>query len=609
MTSARDSAGLPSSSRTQALPRIALALLVALVAWTALPVTSSAQVPLDEDLRLRAFDLQLFTPPAAQGATFLIERPEPLRHLSVSIGLSANVATDVFQRYPVGSGSPTTLVGPMAQGELLAAIGLFEQMELGLAIPLAMAQAAGPETTTDPSQASRPNLFGGGVSSAEGGSFQVGASDLRVSIKVPLLRGDFALAGRVGMSLPPCAGESCASMPWFSSMRYWTFVPELIAAGTLGPVRIAGTLTYRMRQRREVGDFIQDDEIQLAAGATWTIVPELQAILEGQYRIGLGGPINAGRAPNSTETPLELDAGARILPAGPFSLDVGVGTGVIGGYGAPSFRGFLTARYRIDAGGCTLGPEDVDGFQDGDFCLDPDNDGDGVEDVADRCVNDAEDADGFQDDDGCPELDNDGDGAPDTTDTCPTASEDDDEFQDDDGCPEPDNDEDGVSDGVDRCPMDPEDADQFQDEDGCPEPGPRAVPVTVSDTRILIGETIYFEFDTDVIRPVSMPLLDQVAQVIGTLDGTLRIRIEGHTDNLGGEAYNVDLSFRRARAVVEYLVGRGVARERLEYRGYGPQHPVAPNDTPQGRALNRRVEFTILRPGEPASTTRRRPGH
>jgi outer membrane protein OmpA-like peptidoglycan-associated protein len=156
--------------------------------------------------------------------------------------------------------------------------------------------------------------------------------------------------------------------------------------------------------------------------------------------------------------------------------------------------------------------------------------------------------------------------------------------------------------------MDPEDIDQFQDEDGCPEPGPRAVPVTVSDTRILIGETIYFEFDTDIIRPVSMPLLDQVAEVIGTLDPGLRIRIEGHSDNVGGETYNVDLSFRRARAVVEYLASRGVARDRLEYRGYGPQHPVAPNDTPQGRSLNRRVEFTILRPGEPVSTTQRRRG-
>ncbi|MBN8615554.1 MAG: OmpA family protein [Deltaproteobacteria bacterium] len=575
-----------------------------LLAIATLPRAASAQEPpLDEALRLSAFDLQLFTPTAAPGATFLIERPEPLRHLALSVGLHANLATDVFRRGVTVGGEErfTTLVGPVGQGELLVALGLFEQLELGLAVPLVVGDAIPSTPGDDPSQMSRPNLLGG--AEREG---QVGASDLRVSIKVPILRGDFSLAARVGMGLPPCAGESCGSMPWFASSRYWTFLPEVIGSGVIGPVRLSGAIAYRMRQRRQVGDFIQDDEIQLSGGVTWTIVPEVLAIFDAQYRIGLGGPIAESRAPTSNETPLELDLGARIVPIDALSFDVGVGTGVIGGYGAPSVRGFLTARYRIDAGGCALGPEDADGFQDGDFCLDPDNDGDGVEDVNDRCANDAEDADGFQDEDGCPEADNDGDGVLDGTDTCPTASEDDDEFQDQDGCPEPDNDEDGVNDGLDGCPMDPEDDDDFQDEDGCPEPGPRAIPVTVSDTRILIGETIYFEFDTDVIRPVSTPLLDQVAQVIGTLDPQLRIRIEGHTDNLGGDAYNVDLSFRRSRSVVEYLVSRGVARDRLEYRGYGPQHPVAPNDTPQGRALNRRVEFTILRPGEPVSGTRRR---
>ena len=215
--------------------------------------------------------------------------------------------------------------------------------------------------------------------------------------------------------------------------------------------------------------------------------------------------------------------------------------------------------------------------------------------------NDAEDMDGFADDDGCPEVDNDADGVPDATDVCPTQSEDDDDFQDEDGCPEPDNDEDGIPDGLDRCPMDPEDRDGFEDEDGCPEPGPRTAAVSVSDTRILIGETIYFEYDTDTIRPVSMPLLDQVAEVINQLAADLRIRVEGHTDSAGSAAYNLDLSYRRARAVVEYLVGRGVSRDRLEFRGYGNQHEVAPNDDPDGRALNRRVEFTILRPGEPAT--------
>lgn len=552
--------------------------------------TAAAQ---EDGQRLHAFDLQLFTPTAAPGASFLIERPEPLRHLSFSVGLTLNGAVDPFMRRSVTG--TEALVSSLLQGEVLAALGLFEFLELDLAIPLVMGRAV----PNDPSGAA---LF---TRTARDGEFSVGASDLRVSAKVPLLRGDFALAARVQMSLPPCVGESCADMPWFASTRYWTLFPSLIAAGTLGPVRISGELGYRMRQRRQVGEFIQDDEIHTGLGLNWSLIPELAVIADAQFRIGLGNAIT-GQAPLSGELPFELDAGARITPMSTFSIDLGVGTGLVTGYGSPAFRGFAMARIRIDASSCASGPEDHDGFMDGDFCLDPDNDADGVEDTVDRCPNDAEDADGFLDEDGCPELDNDGDGAPDTTDSCPAQSEDDDEFQDDDGCPEPDNDEDGVLDGDDQCRMDPEDDDDFQDEDGCPEPGPRAVPVTVSDTRILIGETIYFEFDTEIIRPVSYPLLDQVAEVIGTLSPGLRIRVDGHTDNQGAESYNMDLSFRRARAVVEYLASRGVARDRLEYRGYGATHQVAPNDSPQGRSLNRRVEFTILQPGETVSRERRR---
>ena len=107
-------------------------------------------------------------------------------------------------------------------------------------------------------------------------------------------------------------------------------------------------------------------------------------------------------------------------------------------------------------------------------------------------------------------------------------------------------------------------------------------------------------------RPVSTPLLDQLAGVIGELPATLRVRVDGYTDNAGLDAYNLDLSYRRARSVVEYLVGRGVPRRRLEYRGYGRENPVAPNDSPAGQALNRRVEFTILTAEESTSRRRRR---
>jgi outer membrane protein OmpA-like peptidoglycan-associated protein len=73
------------------------------------------------------------------------------------------------------------------------------------------------------------------------------------------------------------------------------------------------------------------------------------------------------------------------------------------------------------------------------------------------------------------------------------------------------------------------------------------------------------------------------------------ILIEGHTDNVGARALNLDLSKRRAKAVLEYLVGKGIDRKRLRSQGFGFDRPIAPNTTPLGRAKNRRVEFRLVK--------------
>ena len=89
------------------------------------------------------------------------------------------------------------------------------------------------------------------------------------------------------------------------------------------------------------------------------------------------------------------------------------------------------------------------------------------------------------------------------------------------------------------------------------------------------------------------PVLDQVAATLGEFNQTV-IEVAGHTDSTGARAYNMTLSERRAGSVVSYLSGRGIARERMISVGAGPDHPVDTNDTPEGRAQNRRVEITIV---------------
>lgn len=104
---------------------------------------------------------------------------------------------------------------------------------------------------------------------------------------------------------------------------------------------------------------------------------------------------------------------------------------------------------------------------------------------------------------------------------------------------------------------------------------------------------IYFDTDKDVLKPQSEATLQQVLALL-TAKPALRIAVAGHTDSQAGDAYNMDLSTRRAQAVVAWLTNKGVAAARLEPQGYGETQPVADNASPAGRALNRRVEIRDL---------------
>jgi OOP family OmpA-OmpF porin len=157
---------------------------------------------------------------------------------------------------------------------------------------------------------------------------------------------------------------------------------------------------------------------------------------------------------------------------------------------------------------------------------------------------------------------------------------------DESGCPR-DTDGDGVWDGIDRCPGTPPRTPVRPD--GCP----RAAPLFSEQRKTLILEGVFFEFDAAVLKPESRTTLDRVARSL--LDWPeIRVEVAGHTDSSGPEEYNRDLSRRRAEAVRDYLVGKGVAAERMVVRGYGESRPIADNRDPVGRAKNRRTELVKL---------------
>jgi len=117
--------------------------------------------------------------------------------------------------------------------------------------------------------------------------------------------------------------------------------------------------------------------------------------------------------------------------------------------------------------------------------------------------------------------------------------------------------------------------------------------VEVTAEKIELKQQVHFATGKFRVLPDSFPLLDQVVQVLEDYS-TMRISIEGHTDNVGKEAANLTLSQHRAEAVRDYLVAKGISPARLEAVGFGQTKPIASNKTPRGKGQNRRTELRIL---------------
>jgi len=165
-------------------------------------------------------------------------------------------------------------------------------------------------------------------------------------------------------------------------------------------------------------------------------------------------------------------------------------------------------------------------------------------------------------------VDSDGDGVVDGKDKCPNTPAG--RKVNADGC-ELDSDGDGVVDGSDKCPT------VFaKTADGCPPP--------------LVLEGVQFDNDKATLRPEAFAILDKVA--IGLKDwGDVNIEVAGHTDSKSDDEYNLKLSQRRAEAVRDYLISKGISADRLTAKGYGESKPIADNETEEGRFKNRRVEL------------------
>lgn len=246
----------------------------------------------------------------------------------------------------------------------------------------------------------------------------------------------------------------------------------------------------------------------------------------------------------------------------------------------------------------------------------PDTDGDKVIDRLDECPFDAglsefngcpdKDADGTPDKlDDCPDIfgpkeykgcpDRDGDGIIDKKDECPEQSG----PLENKGCPYLDTDKDGVLDKDDNCP----EVAGVVELKGCPpikpsasDPVPQEVPMKAAEKKIIEKAFASLEFATgkDLIKPKSLPALNELAKLMIAHSSDWKLKLSGHTDNQGLEEKNMQLSEKRTLAVKNYLVKKGVKEEQLITEWFGQTVPIADNATPKGRQKNRRVEMKIL---------------
>ncbi len=235
----------------------------------------------------------------------------------------------------------------------------------------------------------------------------------------------------------------------------------------------------------------------------------------------------------------------------------------------------------VSTNGCP--DRDGDGFSDLiDECPDasgvykgcPDSDDDGLPDDKDDCPNQP----GPVNNQGCPQVDSDGDGTPDAEDKCPNVSG----PKSTKGCPDTDND--GLDDSQDRCPT----SSGPLSNQGCPE-------ITQQDRAILeyAIQAVQFETGSSTLKTESYSVLNQVAGIM-TRYPDYKLTISGHTDNVGEENNNQQLSERRAKSCFDYLISNGSPISKISYVGYGESQPIADNTTREGRSMNRRVEFNLI---------------
>ncbi len=604
-----------------ALAMIALAALlgrrrrapVAIAALLVVTAAASRDAAAQLDDGSSAYSAERFQLAVDRDGILSVESARTPGHLSIDLGLWLGYADDPLTVRAGSDGERlAALVSHRLGGALVASIGLGTRFEVGLGFPLILSQ---------------DQELGDLMSTDAMSSFGLG--DLQLMPKVALLRGqvDVALAAR--LTAPTSSADD------YTGEDGLTAAPMLVLGATAGELRFGANLGYRIRGNTQTLGLSVADELFVDLGAAYRLAPSVEALASLALATPASSPFgdfNGNFTEGRLGVGIDVTDRVQLFGAGGVGLAEGWGTAdwrALAGLwiGARREAEVAPAPRVVDRDGdgilddrdaCPDQPEVVNGFEDEDGCPDedPDADRDGILIPTDQCPAEMETVNRFQDDDGCPDTvpDTDGDGLDDLVDQCIDSPEDFDGFQDDDGCPEADNDSDGVTDAADRCPLEAgpvenggcpdtdRDGDTVVDRlDNCPdEPGKVANHgckdkqlVVFDGSKITLLDVVYFKVNKDILEKRSSKLLNNVAAVLKAHPEVTKVIVEGHTDDQGDDAYNQDLSQRRAQAVVDFLVAAGIAADKLAPIGYGETLPIQAGKTKRARAANRRVEFKL----------------
>ncbi|WP_437997872.1 OmpA family protein [Sorangium sp. So ce185] len=584
-------------------------LAAALAALAAVPALARAQ---DAPVKPDGMALSRFVPAPAGDRMFSVPSPFAPGHLTPHVMLMADYASNPLVLRRARDGAEIgAVVSDQLTFRLNASLPLWNKVSFDLDAPLTALQSG-----------ENPN--GGGREFASPSGAELG--DLRLGARVQLYgtyHDPLQLAVGAYLWLPTGAADS------FVSDGHVRAMPYLAAGGRLDRLVWSSSLGTELRRSQSFGGVAQGTMLTLGGGVGFLALGD---------RLQVGPELTTAMvlediSSRSINAELLLDARYRFLPF--LEAGVGVGPGLTSGIGTPDLRVVAMAAFTPEQppDGDRDGipdPEDACARVAGERSADPrkhgcppppDRDNDGIPDGDDACPFVAGVASADPRKHGCPPPpDRDNDGIPDGEDACPfvagVASDD----PRKNGCP-PDQDEDGVPDSEDACPevkgprsKDPAkngcpgdtDGDTFRDDkDACPrekgfadpDPEKHGCPkaVRVTDKNVVILQQVQFDTDKATIKPVSDPLLDEVAQVLKEHPEIVLIEIQGHTDDRGTDEHNRVLSQNRANSVMAALVRRGIDSTRLTAQGYGRDQPLDNNATEEGRQRNRRVQFIIIK--------------